>query len=331
MASKDIQAFADGIDSAIKNAINVATSDYEKRFEAIEGIVKMPDAVMQLTGSSRDQLIRGAEGEMQRVQKEQCNAIEAQIQNVESKLSSLKGNATSAADIKYLTEKLSGWIKKFDDVSVPNGPHSRAFPVSATTGASKILEKWEKFCDTDPTIKKAALYEEKARLENEINSLSERISGIEKSIPALKAEYDDRTNNSAKFEQQVRNEVENEVERIATELRHAEEDLEDLEKNRKSVVTQLESTGLFAFGKKKELKIQLEKMEIDIASAKSKVQEIERKKQSVEQSLGDRIADLAKKVDQLRNDIESEEANLERSKEQLSQKQKELADVGSKL
>lgn len=331
MASKDIEQFANGISSAITDAVAVAKKDYKERLEAIESINTMSDMIIQAGGVSRANLIKGAEGEMQRVQREQNRAIEIEIKKVDNKLSSLKGNPERTADIVYLTGKLAEWNKRSEEISIPKGPHSSAHTVSATKSMIDIQEKWEKFCRTDPTIQKAALYERKANLDQEISVISTEIAELEKNIPCLKEELDDRNTNGAKYEQQVKDKVSEEVEAISIELRHAEEDVTDLENQEKSIRTQLSSSGFFAFGKKKELKAQLEKLATDISDAKSKASEIEKKKKAKEESLPLRINGLKDKITQLMEEITRSEQTLETDTKKLSEMQTELIEVEAKL
>lgn len=331
MASKDIEQFANGISGSITDAVAVAKKDYRERLEAIDSIYTMPDMIIQAGGSSRADLAKGAEGEMQRVQGEQIRAIEGVIKKVDNKLTSIKGNLESAADIVYLTEKISEWNKRSEEIGIPKGSHSSAHPVSATKSMVDIQKKWEKFCQTDPTIQKASLFERKAKLEQEISVLTTEIADLEKKIPCLKEELEDRNTNGAKHEQQVRAEVSKEVEAISIELRHAEEDVTDLENRGKSIQTQLSSSGIFAFGKKKELKAQLEKLATDISDAKSKASEIEKKKKETEDSLPLRINGLKDKITQLTEEIIRSEQTLERDKKKLSEMQTEMTEIEAKL
>jgi chromosome segregation ATPase len=268
---------------------------------------------------------------MQRVQKEQCNQIEAQIKNVDEKLSSMKGKNSTAADIKFLTGKISEWNKKVEELSIPSGPHSKSHNISATASMTKIQTTWEKFCENDPVIQKAALYEEKDNIEKEISKLSSDIDALQKKIPSLKAEYEDRNNNSEKYEKQVNDEVGRELDTISTEIRHAEEDVEDLEKNKKSIMMQLDSTGLFAFGKKKELKVQVEKLDQDISAARDKVKELEQKKVNAENSKNEKLSGLTQAIEKLKLDIETSERELNNKKEQLDRKSEELKALEAKL
>ena len=331
MASKDIEQFANGISSAITDAVAVAKKDYKERLEAIESINTMPDMIIQAGGVSRANLIKGAEGEMQRVQGEQNRVIEAEIKKVDNKLSSLRGIPERTADIVYLTGKLAEWNKRSEEIAIPKGPHSSAHTVSATKPMLDIQDKWEKFCQTDPIIQKATLYERKAKLDQEISVISTEIADLEKKIPCLKEELDDRNTNGAKYEQQVKAEVSEEVEAISIELRHAEEDVTDLENQEKSIRTQLSSSGFFAFGKKKELKAQLEKLATDISDAKSKASEIEKKKKAKEESLPLRINGLKDKTTQLTEEITRSEQTLETDRKKLSEMQTELIEVEAKL
>lgn len=331
MASKDIEQFANGISGSITDAVAVAKKDYRERLEAIDNIYNMPDMIIQAGGVSRADLAKGAEGEMQRVQREQIRAIETEIKKVDNKLSSLKGIPERAADVVYLTGKLSDWIKKSEKLAIPKGSHSSAYTVSATKVMVDIQKKWEKFCQTDPTIQKASLYEQKAKLDHEIPMIITEIADLENIILCLKEELDDRSANGTKYEQQIKTEVSEEVEAISIELRHAEEDVRDLENQEKSIQTQLSSSGIFAFGKKKELKAQLEKMAADISNAKSKVLEIEKKKKTTADSLTLRIAALDDRLLQLKAEIENSEKKLEKDREKLSDMQMELAEVEAKL
>lgn len=331
MASEEIKSYANGIESAIAGAISVAKEDYKKRLEGIEGIINMPDIVMQAGGTTRGALINGAEGEMQRVQKEQCNKVEAQIKDVDDKLSSMKGKNSTAADIKFLTGKISEWNKRVEELSIPGGPHSKAHPISATALMTKIQATWEKFCENDPVIQKAALYEEKDNIEKEISKLSSDIDALQKKIPSLKAECEDRNNNSEKYEGQVNDEVGHELDAISTEIRHAEEDADDLEKNKKSIMMQLDSTGLFAFGKKKELKAQIEKLEQDITLARDKVKELEQKRVNTESSRNEKLSGLTQAIEKLKFDIETSERELNDKKNRLNKKSEELKALEAKL
>ena len=331
MASKDIEQFANGISGSITDAVAVAKKDYRERLEAIDSIYTMPDMIIQAGGSSRADLAKGAEGEMQRVQGKQIRAIEGVIKKVDNKLISIKGNLESAADIVYLTGKISEWNKRSEEIGIPKGPHSSAHPVSATKSMVDIQKKWERFCQTDPTIQKASLYERKAMLDQEISVLTTEITDLEKKIPSLKQELDDRSTNGSKYEQQVRNEVSGEVEAISIELRHAKEDVTDLENQEKSIQTQLSSSGIFAFGKKKDLKAQLEKLSTDISDAKLKVSEIDKKKKTTEDSLPLRINTLNDKVAQLKEEITMSEQKLEKDKIKLSEMKTELTEVETKL
>jgi len=331
MVAKDIEQFANGISSAITDAVAIAKNDYKQRLEAIESFYTMPDVIIQAGGVSRANLAKGAEGEMQRVQGEQNRAIEAEIKKVDKKLSSLRGNPERTADIVYLTGKLAEWNKRSEEIAIPKGPHSSAHTVSATKSMIDIQEKWEKFCQTDPTIQKAALYEQKAKLDQEISVISTEIAELEKKIPCLNKELDDRNTNGAKYEQQVKAEVSEEVESISIQLRHAEEDVTDLENQEKSIQTQLTSSGFFAFGKKKELKAQLEKLATDISDAKSKASEIEKKKKATADSLPLRINGLKEKITQLTEEISRSEQLLAADKKKLSEMQTELVEVEAKL
>ena len=305
MASKDIEQFANGISGSITDAVAVAKKDYRERLEAIDNIYNMPDMIIQAGGVSRADLAKGAEGEMQRVQREQIRAIEPEIKK--------------------------DWIKKSEKLAIPKGSHSSAYTVSATKVMVDIQKKWEKFCQTDPTIQKASLYEQKAKLDHEIPMIITEIADLENIILCLKEELDDRSANGTKYEQQIKTEVSEEVEAISIELRHAEEDVRDLENQEKSIQTQLSSSGIFAFGKKKELKAQLEKMAADISNAKSKVLEIEKKKKTTADSLTLRIAALDDRLLQLKAEIENSEKKLEKDREKLSDMQMELAEVEAKL
>jgi len=331
MASKDIEQFTNGISGSITDAVAVAKKDYRERLEAIDSIYTMPDMIIQAGGVSRADLAKGAEGEMQRVQGEQIRAIEGVIKKVDNKLTSIKGNPESAADIVYLTEKISEWNKRSEEIGIPKGSHSSAHPVSATKSMVDIQKKWEKFCQTDPTIQKASLFERKAKLDQEISALTTEIADLEKKIPCLKEELEDRNTNGAKYEQQVKAEVSEEVEAISVELRHAEEDVTDLENQEKSIRTQLSSSGLFAFGKKKDLKAQLEKLSTDISDAKLKTSEIEKKKKTTEESLSVRINALNDKVAQLKEEITMSGHKLEEEKIKLSEMKTELMEVETKL
>ena len=332
VASNEIQQFARNIDSSITSAIKVTKNDYKERLEAIRNAMEViPDIVIQMGGVSRCNLAKGAEGEMQRVQREQISAIEKEIKKVDNKLDSLKGDALKSADVVYLTDKLSAWIKRVDEVSIPKGPYSSAHEASASSTMTNILKTWIDFCKNDPTILKASLYEQKAKLEEEINKLTSNISSLEEKIPELKSEYEDRSSNSVKYEHNIQLEVESEVDSIATELRHAQEDASDLEKQEKSIQAQLTSAGLFAFGKKKELKAQLERFSQDILSAKDKVLVIEKKMQSTKDSLPKRISELTEKLSQIKAEIEKSESELENSKNRLTTCKEELAKVKAKL
>lgn len=86
MVAKDIEQFANGISSAITDAVAIAKNDYKQRLEAIESFYTMPDVIIQAGGVSRANLAKGAEGEMQRVQGEQNRAIETEIKKVDKKL-----------------------------------------------------------------------------------------------------------------------------------------------------------------------------------------------------------------------------------------------------
>ncbi len=314
MTSKDIEQFASAIDSAISEAVATAKNDYRERLTAVEEIYGYPDIVIQASGTTRSSLAQGGVNEMLRVQREQVNAIGTQIQKVDEKLASLQGDPAVTADILYLTDRLDGWIKRVAEIEIPKGAHTSSYPASPTGTMMSIQKKWKDFCENDPIVQKALLYEQKAKLEAEIRSLTTTITDLENKLPALKAEYEDRSSNPAKYEQIVQTEVDRQVSDISTELRHAQEDVADLMNLEKSLQTQLTSAGIFAFGKKKDLKAQIEALSGDIETARSKVSDIEKKMQAAKNNLPKKIAELADTLSRIRIDIETGEKLLADSK-----------------
>ena len=327
MASKDIEQFACAIDKAISEAVATAKNDYQERLKAVEEIYGYPDIVIQASGATRSSLAQGGVDEMRRGQREQANAIGAQIQKVDEKLTSLQGDPAVTADILYLTDKLDGWIKRVAEIEIPKGAHTSSYPASPTGTMVSIQKKWKDFCENDPIVQKAHLYERKAKLETEIGSLTTTITNLENKLSDLKTEYEDRSSNPAKYEQIVQAEVDRQVSDISTELRHAQEDVTDLINLEKSLTTQLTTAGIFAFGKKKDLKAQIESLSGDIETARSKVSDIEKKMQAVKDNLPKKIAALADTLSRIRVEIETGEKLLADSKASLIEKQNELNNV----
>ena len=331
MASKDIEQFANMIDKAITDAVSVAKNDYRERLDAIKNIYGYSDMIIQASGASRSSLAQGGVSEMQRVQREQINAVGDQIQKADDKLSSMRDTPSMAMDIMYLTGKLEEWINRIEEMTIPKGPHTSSYAASPTRAMTDIQKKWKDYCENDPTIQKAVLLERKTRLEEEIKSLTETIAGLENRLPDLKMEYDDRCNNPMKYEQMVQAEVDSEIDDLNRELRHAQEDVSDLLNQEKSMQTQLASSGLFAFGKKKELKAKLEGLSESISDANIKVSDIEKKIQTVKESLPKRIALLNEKLSQIKAEIEAGEKKVSESKASLLKRQSELDGIMTNL
>ena len=327
MASYEVEQFANEIDKALTDALIVAKEDYKKRMEAMSGIYNMSDDILRLGRTTRSQLINGAVNEMQRVQREQNSVMEAQIDKVNDKLSSLAGKPEFAKDIVYLSSKLDGWIKKFEELSIPKGSYSNAYSYSAGTMMKNIQSKWEDFCATDPSIKKAELYEKKTKIEEDIASYKNTITDLEKKLPELCNELEDRCSNTEKYETRVKSEFTSEIEAIETELRHANEDMSDLETQEKSVQSELNSTGIFAFGKKKELRAKLDLLAHKIQDTKSTISSIEERKKAKQDSLPRRIAELSDRIVFLKKEIEDSETILRNSETKLEDSVSELKRV----
>ena len=331
MASNEIKQFADGIDKAITDAVKAGNKDFKDRVEAIKSISELPDIIIQAGGVPRYKLVEGGKSELENAKWKHSRAVEDQIKLVDKKLNELKIKPENAADIVFLTGKLAGWNKQAEKMSIPSSAHTKVYSCSATKQMTDIQTKWEKYCKTDPTILKASLYEKKAKLDCEINDLEKRINDLEAKLPKLKTEYDDRNSNTDKYVNEVRQRVENEVAAISEELEQAQKDVADFEKQGSEIKEKLSSAGLFAFGKKNELKTQLERAEENITGAKRRVSKIEEKKQKAVSSLPGHIRALADRLAQLKNEIERDEKELRSSKEMLSEKLKEMEIIERQL
>ena len=330
MVSKEIEQFAITIDQSITDAITVAKNDYKNRLESAQKVLNFDD-LFAVQGVSRAEFAKGYEGEMRRVQKEQNSAIETQIQKADDQLSSMMGNPSKTDDIIFLTEKLDGWVKRVEEIAIPKGPYTGSYSASPTDAMVNIQKKWKDFCENDPSIQKAALYEQKIKLEEEIKSLTDNIVSLEKELPDLQAEYDDRIGNNEKYKNAVQEDIKNEIEAISAELCHLQEAIRDLENQETGIQTQLASLGRLAFGKKKELKAQQDKIANNITTAKNKISELEKEIQSIKNSGPERVAALGDKITQLKSEIESKEKELVNSKSALTVKQGELAEIKAKL
>lgn len=331
MQSNQIEQYAKEIDKSVNEIVSVAKEDYKTRLAAIKDINGYSYELISMMQTSKSALTQGGVGEMQRVQKEQNRKLESEINKVDSKLSSMKGNSSSAEDMVYLVGKLEGWIKRFDDLSIPSGPYSSAYKNTASSSMQTMLKKWKDFCQNDPIIKKAELYGQKSRLEEEIKKLKNTIDTLEAKLPKEKAELQDRKDNSEKYRLQVEDETKQIISTKKLNLESLSDDLRNQEAKIERLKTMLSSAGLFAFGKKKELKAQIQSTESETFDIKEKIRTAEIELKAVEDSLPRKIKELERKITSLEEQVKLDSEKLEKSKKELADKEQDLNKIEAKL
>lgn len=320
-----MEAIRKNIDKVFEDAAKIVKADAKERLEAIENFYKMPYELMSLSGTNADALRDGAVKEMKRVQNEQKSRVDHELKELDSLLNGLIQNDENLLKVVELTELMETWITKYDKLTILKGRHSDEIKCSASANIIQILNKWKKYCTTEPKIKNAKLYAEKAMLINKIEELNQLIVDNNRIYANLTNELEDRTKNECKYYDEMKATYDKDVEQAENELRIATEDKADLELQLKSLKHELESSGVFAFSKKKDLKIKIEKFENnEIVNAKKLVDKLQSSLNELKSGFESRKEELENRKDK----IAEQKKCIE---EVLAKTQKELDDNNEKL
>lgn len=327
----DVSSLIASVDKTFDTEIKKAKKDFKERIDAINGIYDMPDAIISLGGVSRSSLAQGGLGEARKVRRECAANMEKAVDKALKEMDSLKGKPENGSAIIRLTERLEDWIIRFKDLEIPASKHTSAEGYSAGSKYETALKKWQDFCKNDPLMKKAKLYDRKAALEKDVKALREKKLDIEEALPRKQAELDDRKNNGSKYEDEVREQVQSELDDLDTKIRRAKQDVSDKEFEVADLQQQLSKAGLFAMGKKKELRAQIESKAAPVEEAKKVVANLEKDRKNTEDSLLGRLSDLKTKILSLGNEIADDSNELVSVTSQLNGKLAELDKVNEDI
>ena len=249
---------------------------------------------------------------------------------LDDKLKSLETEKDGAENIVFLVKELPEWISSYDQLSITNYKLEKVF-VSAGQPIIAIRDKWMKYCEEAPAVKRLPLLQRKKDVQNLVAELSEATEYLDKKLKLKSRDVSDRLEHPEKYRQEIMASVEHEMLSIDSDIHRMQRNIEALCHERDDLKKKLSSTGFFAFKKKKLIKNDIASVESEIRSHKNKVTLLEERKGKVKESLDGRLLDFEKKTEVLRKEFTQLKKNLDINRRALQAKKEELREIKDEI
>ena len=158
------------------------------------------------------------------------------------------------------------------------------------------------------------------RFDDDLKEANEQVVELQKSLSVKEQSYD-------ADKQKIVDEVEHLIQYHQKDIIHFEDNVNNLEKEKKDVTTQLEKTFAFNFGKKKELKNKVEQIDASISNEKAKIDSSKKDIEKLNQNQINRVKQLEENILIIKESIAKAEKNvgkIEKSKPEMETKLSEL-------
>ena len=323
----NIKELIENVEITFNEEIKKAKADYVERINAIDEFYKMPDIVFQLGGGSPSILANGALEEARKVQSQCGRNMEKALDSILKEMESYKGKTEKAGDILLLSDKLKGWILRFEELNIPASKHTASERYLVNKDYRDALSKWEKYCESDPIVRHEVIKQRKQEYTIELDDLKRKQNELNQEYHTAESELHDRQERYESDVEAIINETKQKMAEIDSTLEREEKDLELKEDLLRDLNSKLMRLGLFAVSEKKATKQSIIATEDGIRDIRERLKLLEREKVESQNSKNARIKSIDSSIESLKNRMTNASKRLNDLEEPIKKLETTIADL----